>query len=143
MDSTKTLANPVSLPSKNNIYKNDTTWVAHELIRKTRTTSHINKRGHAAQLPAQTVPVTDLKDEGDRWTCNTPAHLNTPPQNTPQRHTMFKEYCNNLPLWHKHLLANINFLKDEEELCYLLQANKMLYLVTDGGKTAGIGYYGW
>eukprot|EP00957_Ditylum_brightwellii_P180794 13773303-Ditylum_brightwellii.AAC.1 len=46
-------------------------------------------------------------------------------------------------LWCKHLLANINFLEDKEELCHLLQADKMLYLVTDGGETAGIGYYRW
>eukprot|EP00957_Ditylum_brightwellii_P088507 6741171-Ditylum_brightwellii.AAC.1 len=123
--------------------KNDTIWVAHKLIRKTRTTTHINKTGYVTQLPEQTVPFTDLKDDGDRWMCSTTAHLNIPAQNTTQQHTAFKEYCNKLPLWCKHLLANINFLEDEEELCHLLQADEMLYLVADGGETAGIGYYGW
>eukprot|EP00957_Ditylum_brightwellii_P118608 9046559-Ditylum_brightwellii.AAC.1 len=113
MDNTKTLANPVSSPNGNNVYKNDTTWVAHKLIRKTRITTHINKTGHATQLPEQTVPVTDLKDEGDRWTCSTPAHLNISPQNTTQQHTTFNEYCNKLPLWCKHILANINFLENK------------------------------
>eukprot|EP00957_Ditylum_brightwellii_P180366 13739991-Ditylum_brightwellii.AAC.1 len=69
--------------------------------------------------------------------------MKSPIQQATQQYDTFQEYCNSLPKWCKHLLANINFMWNKEELCHILQNNKTIYLVTDGGKTTGIGYYGW
>eukprot|EP00957_Ditylum_brightwellii_P045234 3429019-Ditylum_brightwellii.AAC.1 len=95
------------------------------------------------QLPEHTAPIADLKDNTNRWQCSIPATLNTTIHQETQQYNTFQEYCKSLPKWCRHLLVNINFIWDEEEICLILQNNKTVYVVTDRGKTTGIGYYGW
>eukprot|EP00957_Ditylum_brightwellii_P025027 1893841-Ditylum_brightwellii.AAC.2 len=75
-------------------------------------------------------------------TCSTPRqHITSSTQAPPP--TSFNEYCATLPPWCRHLLSQLDFIADKEDLCDALESSENLYFATDGGETNGIGYYRW
>ena len=68
------------------------------------------------------------------------SHQQTQP---PQPPATFIDYVNTLDKWEIDLLADYNLQYDKEDIIQILDTAGRLYFVSDGGKTDGLGYFGW
>eukprot|EP00957_Ditylum_brightwellii_P200238 15264629-Ditylum_brightwellii.AAC.1 len=72
-----------------------------------------------------------------------PSHLIQPP---PPEHNVpntFATYVSTQAQWECKFITNIEFILDKEEIINLFNETFTLFLVSDGGKDEGLGYFGW
>jgi hypothetical protein len=121
-------------------------WFKHDVktIKRQYIIAYSNNREKTI-LPPETCPITDLEQGFDEQRFTTPA------QTIKQRHSTiplvqtFEQYKETLPSWVQQLISMTEEQVHDNELLLheLLQIQRSLNFVTDGGATEGHGYFGW
>eukprot|EP00957_Ditylum_brightwellii_P208091 15355818-Ditylum_brightwellii.AAC.2 len=121
-------------------------WVAHTLVTSSQHQITASSSCHVTELPQDTIPIPDVQIDNCNFVYSIPYHIPLLPQQQiqpPQHLVAFSDYVNTLDKWETDLITDCNLQYDTKEIIKMLDTNGRLYFISHGGKTDGLGYFGW